>query len=316
MKTSKALAIATFLIILAVLALLSLAMYMEPKEETAPVSDVATPVPTATVHYMYMCDLQKTIDASFYEGTSSEKVVTGEMPKPSGWAEVSLSGASSIHLPQTISADGGRYANADESLVFWSKGRGAMVLEGGKEKNYTHCIEVVANPNMGTVYHNGKEGITLRYPKDYTVNESYKYQALGPGKEISGVSFTIPARIASGTNLSTDSKISIEFLSANDTHDSTSECDAKLFVPEGVKSVEMSDGDMTYSVASTNDAGAGNRYEEKVYTLPGTNPCIALRYFIHYGAIENYAPGDVREFDKAALISEFDSIRRTLVVVQ
>jgi hypothetical protein len=75
----------------------------------------------------------------------------------------------------------------------------------------------------------------------------------------------------------------------------------------------MNDGEMLYSVASSTGAAAGNRYDETVYALPGTNPCIAVRYFIHYGVIENYPAGTVRAFDEAALRSEFDAIRRTLI---
>jgi hypothetical protein len=69
-------------------------------------------------------------------------------------------------------------------------------------------------------------------------------------------------------------------------------------------------------VASTTGAAAGNRYEETVYAIPGTNPCVAVRYFVHYGVIENYPPGTVRQFDKQALLDQFDRIRRTLVVNQ
>ena len=43
-------------------------------------------------------------------------------------------------LPQTLSADGARYANADESIVFWSKGNGLTFTENGKE-TYLGCVE-------------------------------------------------------------------------------------------------------------------------------------------------------------------------------
>ncbi|MBV9159354.1 MAG: MliC family protein [Candidatus Kaiserbacteria bacterium] len=42
-------------------------------------------------------------------------------------------------LPQTISADGGRYANADESFVFWNKGNTAFVQENGTT-TYDQCV--------------------------------------------------------------------------------------------------------------------------------------------------------------------------------
>jgi hypothetical protein len=45
-----------------------------------------------------------------------------------------------VRLKQTLSADGARYANSDESLIFWNKGNGALVLEDGKEKDFTNCV--------------------------------------------------------------------------------------------------------------------------------------------------------------------------------
>ncbi|HVS79986.1 MAG TPA: hypothetical protein VHF05_03315, partial [Candidatus Paceibacterota bacterium] len=69
-----------------------------------------------------------------------------------------------------------------------------------------------------------------------------------------------------------------------------------------------------YSVASSTGAGAGNRYEETVYALPGTNPCVGVRYFVHYGVIENYPAGAVKEFDRQSLLSTFDSMRKTLIL--
>ncbi|HET6232102.1 MAG TPA: MliC family protein [Longimicrobiaceae bacterium] len=46
-----------------------------------------------------------------------------------GDSVVLSSGASSVHLPRTLSADGGRYAN--DTLVFWEKGRTASIARAG-----------------------------------------------------------------------------------------------------------------------------------------------------------------------------------------
>ena len=117
--------------------------------------------------------------------------------------------------------------------------------------------------------------------------------------------------MASGTNLSNDTYISIEHLATGQV------CDAATFLGASrVKSQTIRDGVMEYSMASSSDAAAGNRYEEYVYALPGTNPCIAVRYFIHYGAIENFPKGAVKEFDKVALLNEFDHIRSTLMLTK
>jgi len=167
---------------------------------------------------------------------------------------------------------------------------------------------------LSQIYSNGSEGFSLRLPGDYAVDESYKYQELGPGKNISGIKFTISASVATGTNLATDTYLSVEEIPK--VNPRSGECTANLFLDHGTVAQAMADNGVSYSVASSTGAGAGNRYEETVYALPGTNPCIAMRYFIHYGVIENYPAGAVREFDKNGLTAQFDAIRRTLIIVQ
>src|SRR5581483_3955731 len=129
----------------------------------------------------------------------------------------------------------------------------------------------------------------------YTVDNKYIAQELGPG--ISGVKFTIDPAIATGTNLASDSFISVE-----ETGLPPSGCSAKTFFLDPVSVSNYTDGSVTYSYASSTGAGAGNRYEEQVFAIPGTNPCVAVRYFIHYGAIENYPPGMVEEFNHGSLV--------------
>ena len=54
-------------------------------------------------------------------------------------AEITLSDGRTMNLTQAVSADGGRYANSDESFVFWTKGDGAFVLENATT-TYANCI--------------------------------------------------------------------------------------------------------------------------------------------------------------------------------
>lgn len=168
-------------------------------------------------------------------------------------------------------------------------------------------------------YKNEAAGFSIRLPSlqvsttsnDYTykLDESYRYQALGPGKDIGGIKFTIPPDMASGTNLGMDSYLSVEQIPQSQT------CSAFGFLEGEASAVVVAEGSTIYSVASTTGAAAGNRYEETVYAVPGTNSCVAVRYFIHYSAIENYPVGAVKEFDHAALIKQFDAIRRTLTIL-
>ena len=76
----------------------------------------------------YACADDKTIDATYY----ADKV------------HIVLSDGREMTLPQTMSGSGIRYADADESFVFWSKGNTAFATEGNDdEPTYADCTEVV-----------------------------------------------------------------------------------------------------------------------------------------------------------------------------
>ncbi|MFA5392168.1 MAG: MliC family protein [Candidatus Paceibacterota bacterium] len=258
----------------------------------------------------YICNDDKTIDAAFYKG-EPKLVEPGEQPIPSGSVKIILSDGRDFNLPQTISADGARYANSNESFVFWSKGNGALVLENNIEKNYKGCIVFAKDPGgLSKVYLDNTVGFSIRYPVDYSINTSYKYQALGPNKDISGIKFTIPSSLATGTNLSSfDTGVSIEIITA------IQDCNAGLFLDSHTNVHIITDNGSEYSFASTTQGAAGNRYEEEVWAIPGTNPCIAVRYFIHSTNIGNYPEGTVLEYDRAALINQFEKIRHSLITL-
>lgn len=270
----------------------------------------------------YQCAEGKTIAAAYYQG-QEVAVQPGEMPQPSGSVKLTLSDGRTMTLTQTVSADGTRYSDGDpqkqqgqsgaESFVFWSKGNGALVLENNEAKSYIGCIKVADNPGgLDKVYSDAQGTLSVRYPSTYTADASYKYQNLGPGKSIYGVKFTIDPSLATGTNLSTDSYISVEQIA------STTSCTADKFLEGGptMQVTQLTDGGTTYSYASSTDAAAGNRYEEQVFAIPGSNPCTAVRYLIHWGVFENYPAGSIKEFDHSALIQTFDTIRHTLIINQ
>lgn len=152
-------------------------------------------------------------------------------------------------------------------------------------------------------------GFSIRYPRDYTVDPAYRYE-LGPSEEISGVSFTIPEAMTKDTNLSDDTYISVETLP-----DAVS-CTAGPFLDadNADKVRDVKEGNTEYSVAEHDEGAAGNVYEEHVFALIGTSPCLAVRYLIHSGELGAYAPGTARAFDEPALLRQFDKIRKSLVI--
>jgi membrane-bound inhibitor of C-type lysozyme len=258
----------------------------------------------------YQCADGYTAQAVFMTQGPDPVSIPGQPPTSNALVSLSLDGAPSVLLPQTISADGSRYATKDESLVFWSKGSGAMILESGVEDKYQNCIIVKDDPgNLSKVYLDEANQFTLRYPSDYVVDDSYTYDLIGPSRSISGVKFSIPASLATDTNLSNDTYISFEHLAIPN-------CTPDNFVSseQAINVIKIDDENFSYLMASTTDAGAGNRYEEYVYAIDGASPCLAIRYFIHYSVFENYPEGAVTQFDKSALLAQFDAIKKSLTI--
>lgn len=110
----------------------------------------------------YICNDGETIEATFYKG-QQKPVEPGKPPVPSGRVKIVLSDGRNFNLPQTISADGSRYANDDESFVLWSKGDGAIVRENNVEKKYVRRdvpgkegIKVIS-PNGGEIWSKGQK---------------------------------------------------------------------------------------------------------------------------------------------------------------
>lgn len=258
--------------------------------------------PTGTV--FYSCYDKKSITADYKEGTSTFPV--------NGSVHLILSDGREIILQQTKGDKGSRYANADQSFVYWGKGDKALVLEKNTNVSYANCVRVLESPAgvaLPLVYSHSNRDFSLRLPAGYATDDSYKYQAFGLGKDIDGVKFTIPGSLAKGTNLSRDSYISVEEIP------NLQNCPADRFLSDAVNIKTLNKNGTAYSVASSTGVVAGNRYEETIYAIAG-NPCIAVRYFIHYGVMENYSAGVVREFNKPALLKQFDAIRHTLLIAQ
>ena len=176
---------------------------------------------------------------------------------------------------------------------------GSYVGRTGPKCQFAQC------GNTGNValkkYTNAKLKFFISYPNDFTLNENYVYTAMGPGKDIHGISFAIPESMSKGTNLSSDSYVSVESLNKKT-------CTLPDFI-DNIESVKIitEDGE-TSQVASNKEGGAGNFYEQSVFSL---NNCHVIRYFIHSTNIGNYDSSTVREFDHSALIKVFDTMRKS-----
>lgn len=105
-------------IVFGVLGLIAiLAFFAWPKDEPVETTDT-TVIATAR----YQCDDDKFIDARYYASSVS----------------LDLSDIRTRTLLQVVSASGARYADEDETFVFWNKGETAFIQEG-TELTFTNC---------------------------------------------------------------------------------------------------------------------------------------------------------------------------------
>ncbi|MGV1013879.1 MAG: MliC family protein [Methyloceanibacter sp.] len=80
---------------------------------------------TPITEAVFKCKEGKTIDATFYADRVALKLSDGR----------------ALTVPQAMSASGARYANKDETFVFWNKGDTAFVTEGKDDKEtYSGCV--------------------------------------------------------------------------------------------------------------------------------------------------------------------------------
>ncbi|MDE3156618.1 MAG: hypothetical protein KGN76_16070 [Acidobacteriota bacterium] len=150
-------------------------------------------------------------------------------------------------------------------------------------------------------------GFTIAYPPDWSVDPARK--SPGPDADIPGVAFDIPASLAKGTNLSADrTGVTVDHVDAGGA------CTAARFLADPQDLHDVTDRTGTWSVATMTDAGAGQYYDMTVYARKGPAGCLAVRYVIHSSNIENYEPGAVKPFDRAALVALFDKIRATFAI--
>jgi len=73
-------------------------------------------------------------------------------------------------------------------------------------------------------------------------------------------------------------------------------------------------GGVKFTRFTFEDAGAGNRYSSTVYRGNSGGHCYELVEFLHWAAIENFSPGTVKEFDRAKIEAELNTIARSFVI--
>lgn len=113
----------TFLVITGITVVLFFSVWTRKSTIVDRAAVVSTP--SNEIQAVFKCGDGKSIDATF--------INSGE-----GSVSLTLSDGRSFSLPYAISADGERYADSSENIVFWNKGNTAFLEENGKI-TYDNC---------------------------------------------------------------------------------------------------------------------------------------------------------------------------------
>ncbi len=164
---------------------------------------VNSPSPSVIADVIYTCDDKKSIQAIY----QPNRVM------------LQLSDGRSMIVNQAVSADGVRYANQDESFVFWNKGTTAFIQEG-QLTSFANCVEKPGElqPTKGDVSIKG-ELVCLPHKNStgpqtmecaYGLKSNGEYYGLtdtDPSyKNISGIPMNKMVEVTGKIKLSTDDK--------------------------------------------------------------------------------------------------------------
>ena len=91
-------------------------------------SDVAQVLDRPRSEVTFVCQGGKSLTATFFPATDR-------------YVDLKLSDGRTLSVPHALSASGARYANSDESFVFWNKGMTAFITEGASnQETYSNCV--------------------------------------------------------------------------------------------------------------------------------------------------------------------------------
>ncbi len=167
-------------------------------------------------------------------------------------------------------------------------------------------------PGGWKIYSSHALGVSLDYPGTFSVSTgSVRTPLSSRAAAPSSAFFAVPDSYAPGTTLSTpDSGMSVETLPA------ATPCSGDAFLDESIDTGSMSDHGVAYSVAKSAGSTLTDSYQETVYALEGSNPCTAIRYVIHTKNVHASASAGLKPFDTGTLLSQFDAMRRSVVLTR
>ena len=172
----------------------------------------------------------------------------------------------------------------------------------------------------------GDFSMHIKVVNDAEKNQTYEHR-------IYGFAFTYPAFAyidqSSGDSLTTGAP-ALQIKLARNTYTGTnlSEASVSVGVTKDQKMVteclragqtETARGDfvlsgLSFMVFEAHDAAAGNRYDSVNYRTVRDGACVEIRELIHYGVLENYEVGAVKQFDKGVVETELRAITQNFEI--
>lgn len=154
-------------------------------------------------------------------------------------------------------------------------------------------------------------GYELSYPKGammYKAGTVAETGMLNPNKKIKKDRFVVTSDYTKGTNLASDSGVTIE------VYDSTQLCQAE-YVPENFTAApSVTINGNTFSVATSEGVGAGNLYRHQLYKTIKDGKCYVAIAITHSTSVGAYPVGEVTEYNKAELMEIYNKVIATFKV--
>ncbi len=163
-------------------------------------------------------------------------------------------------------------------------------------------------PGVASVrYENAQFGFSLERPQTSEV-KTEGFEQYVPLTQTSVVAFTLPSELFKGTNLGEAGV----YIGANSSPAIVAKWNQPLTEAGEVSVGVVEINGLSFAVFTSQDAGAGNFYEERIYRAVRNGTCFEIAELLHSTNIGNYDPGTVVEFDKAKFEGYLEAIVRTL----
>lgn len=226
--------------------------------------------------------------------------------------QLALSDGRKLNLDRAVSASGARYADSDESVVFWNKGNTAFVTEGDST-TFSHCVVKGEDDLVNLkLFEDNDSSFVFRYPRAFQKyrasvadTSGWSYASTEKGKL--AVQLKLDSSFQPKTNFS-EATLSVGW---SEHPKALSKC---LESPVGriIKSDTLVQNKTQFVRSKYAEAGAGNFYQVIQYRTLKNNRCYSIEEMVHSTNIHNYPPErGITEFDSARVWKILNTARNT-----